>query len=318
MNAGGHGGKGRWQEMLDRFPAMRQVFHALRTLDEGEDATELLEFAARQAWMKDLSRRAASVARLDDTVPAEPENDDLADTLWGLYAASRVRDLLLLAHQPAPADASVRDLDEALGREQPRFRAVPIDQVTEFFAAIGCRPVSEASFDPILHEIVTCEAADHPDAPIQVTGQIWPALMVGELVFTRAGVHVRAGSAHAVPGIADRSILYDEYWRRHRATCDGSFWWGHNSQWKTPLRRDYITSRGHVYDYDAFSSFRSGLRESTAASDSVRRPLTSEQASFIKNRCLLRTNEEPTFDFLANGIDERPVSRHPAQGDSSG
>ena len=294
----------RWREMLSQFPAMRQVFHALCALGEGEDATEMLAFAARQEWMTDLARRAGSVARLDDTVPAEPQTDDLLKTLWELYAASRVRDVLLLAHQPGPADDSVRDLDEALGRQQPRFPPVPAGQITQFFAAVGCQPVTEAGFDPILHEIISCEAAEEPDAPIQITRHAWPALMIGELVFARAGVHVRAGSAHAVPGIADRSTLQWEYWRRHRTTCDGSFWWGHNSQWRTQLRRDYITSRGHVYDFDAFSSF-SRQGRLPAADDSAQAPLTADQASFIKNRCQPRTDEEPSFDYLDRGIDER-------------
>jgi hypothetical protein len=293
-----------WREMLSRFPAIRQVFHALCALGGGEDATELLALAFRQEWMADLARHAESVARLDDTMPVEPEMDDLLRTLWELYAASRVRDVLLLAHQPGSAGSSVRDLDEALGREQPRFLPVPAGQITQFFGAIGCQPVSEASFDPILHEIISCEAADEPDAPIQVTGQAWPALAIGELVFARAGVHTRAGSAHAVPGTADRSTLHWEYWRRHRTTSDGSFWWGHNSQWKTELRRDYITSRGHVYDFDAFSSFSRQGRLAVAG-DSPQAPLTDDQASFIKNRCQLRTDEEPSFHYLGYGIDER-------------
>ena len=256
----------RWREILSEFPAIRQVFHALCAMGEGEDATEVLDFAARQQWMSDLARRfEIVVARFDDTMAYEPEDDGLAQTLCQLYAASRVRDVLLLTHQPVSADDSVRELDEALGRKQPVFRAVPVDQVTEFFAAIGCRPVTEASFDPILHEILTCKAAGHPGSPIEITGQAWPALMIGELVFTRAGVHVQAGSAHAVPGMADRSTLHWEYWRRHRTTWDGSFWWGHNSQWKTALRRDYITSRGHVYDFDAlFSSHLRRMREHRA------------------------------------------------------
>ncbi len=167
---------------------------------------------------------------------------------------------LLLDHQPGPVTGEVRDLDRALGREQPVFRPVPVGEITRFFAVIGCQPVTEASFDPILHEIITCDAAGDPAAPVQVTGQAWPVLMIGELVFARAGVHVRAGSAHAVPGAADRSALHWEYWRRHRTTSDGSFWWGHNSQWRTELRRDYITSRGRVYDFDAFSSSSSARR----------------------------------------------------------
>src|ERR1700722_1354342 len=44
-------GPGRWREMLTDFPGMRQVFHALCDMSEGEDATELLGFAARQQWM---------------------------------------------------------------------------------------------------------------------------------------------------------------------------------------------------------------------------------------------------------------------------
>lgn len=296
----------RWSQMLERFPAVRQVFHALCEMGEGEDATGLLEFAARQDWMAELGRRLDSVvARFDDTMAYEPEDDGLVDILCQLYAASRVRDVLLLAHQPAPPDEAVRELDEALGREQPGFRPVPVDQITQFFAVLGCQPVTETSFDPILHEVITCEAADDPDAPIQVTSHAWPALMLGDLVFTRAGAHVRAGSAHAVPGIADGSALHWEYWRRHRTTSDGSFWWGHNSQWKTTMRRDYITSRGPVYDYDAlYSAFHRRIRHSRD-DDSVREPLTADQASFIKNRCQLRRNSEPGFQYLDCGMDER-------------
>jgi hypothetical protein len=295
-----------WREMLGSFPEMRQVFHVLCAIGDGDDAAEVLEFAAWQEWMADLARRfQTAVARFDDTMAYEPEDDGLVETLWQLYAASRVRDALLLAHQPVPADESVRELDQSLHRKQPVFRPVPVDQVTEFFAAIGCRAVTEASFDPILHEILTCEAADDPGAPIKITGQAWPALTIGELVFTRAGVYVRAGSAHAVPGVADRSTLHWEYWRRHRTTSDESFWWGHNSQWKTMLRRDYITGRGHVYGFDAlFSTFLRRAREHLDHGG-AQPPLTADQASFIKNRCQLRDNKEPDFLYPERGIDER-------------
>lgn len=292
--------------MLDRFPAIRQVFHALCEMGEGEDATGLLGFATRQDWMGKLGRLLDSVvARFDDTMAYDPEDDGLVDTLWQLYGASRVRDVLLLAHQPAPPHGAVRELDEALGREQPGFRPVPVDQITQFFAALGGRPVTDTSFDPVLHEIITCEAAADPDAPIQVLSHAWPALMLGDLVFTRAGVRVRAGSAYAVPGVADGSVLHWEYWPRHGTTSDGSFWWGHNSQWKTTMRRDYITSRGPVYDYDAlYSAFWRRIRHSRHG-DSGREPLTADQASFIKNRCQLRLNSEPGFQYLDYCIDER-------------
>ena len=293
-----------WRDRLEKYPSLRQVFHALCDLGEEEDATELLDFAAQQEWMADVARRAANEARLDNTMPLEPETDDLLTTLWELYAASRVRDVLLFGHQPAPVEDSVRELDKALYREPPRFRPVGIDEVIRFFAAIGAQPVTEASFDPILHEVVTCEASEDEEAPIQIIGQAWPALMIGELVFTRAGVHIKAGAAHAVPGIADRSTLEWEYWRRHRHTSDGSFWWGSNSQWRTEIRRDYITSSGCVYDYDAFSSFRRRNRLLTQ-DDRADQPLTADQESFIKNRCGLRTEVDPDSKYLSYGIDER-------------
>lgn len=95
----------RWPETLREFPAIRQVFHALCAMGEGEDATELLDFAGRQQWMADVAGRFQTVvARFDDTMAYEPEDDGLAETLWQLYAASRVRDVLFLAHQPVPAD----------------------------------------------------------------------------------------------------------------------------------------------------------------------------------------------------------------------
>jgi hypothetical protein len=69
--------------MLSEFPAVRQVFHALCATGEDEDATELLDFAARQEWMAGLARRFESVvARFDDTMAYEPEDDGLVETLW--------------------------------------------------------------------------------------------------------------------------------------------------------------------------------------------------------------------------------------------
>lgn len=65
------------------------------------------------------------------------------------------------------------------------------------------------------------------------------------------------------------------------------------------------TGRGHVYNYDAFSS-SSRLRRPHSGGDSAQQVgLTDDQASFIKNRCQLRTDDEPGFDYLDYGIDER-------------
>jgi hypothetical protein len=134
--------------------------------------------------------------------------------------------------------------------------------------------------------------------------------MIGELVFTRAGVHVRAGSEHAVPGIADRSTLYWEFWRRHRATSDLSFGWGFNSQWRTNFRRDYMTSRGRVYNFDALSAWRQQMsrRLSLVYDSAPQEPPTPDEVRFIKNRCQLRTDDVPDPDYL---VDSSINERHP-------
>jgi hypothetical protein len=44
-----------WREMLGSFPEMRQVFHVLCAIGDGDDAAEVLEFAAWQEWMADLA-----------------------------------------------------------------------------------------------------------------------------------------------------------------------------------------------------------------------------------------------------------------------
>lgn len=129
---------GRWREILGEFPAIRQVFHALCALGEGEDATEVLGFAARQEWMAVLARRAGSVARLDDTVPFEPGDEDLLETLWELYAASRVRDVLLLAHQPGPVARSAN-------WTRPSAASSPVSGASPWIRSRSSSPSSAAS-----------------------------------------------------------------------------------------------------------------------------------------------------------------------------
>ena len=123
-------------------------------------------------------------------------------------------------------------------------------------------------------------------------------LMIGELVFARAGVRVRAGAAHARPGVADRSTMYWEYWRRHRPTIDDSFGWGTNSQWQTAFRRDYRTTRGSLFNLDARSAQPPNPPELTGA----------EAAEFVKNRCALRAEPDDQFTPPDQMIDERSSS----------
>jgi hypothetical protein len=193
-----------WREAIPRF-GMRSLFHALCDLDH-DDPEPILDYASGQPALTDLAERFSQLSVLDRTHPYQPGDEPLRTSLALLYAASRVRDVLLMAHQPEPADPAgqreQREMDEVLGRTRPSFPAVPVGRIADFFALIGCRPVTVTGFDPAVHEIVSCHPAPAPGTPITITGQLWPALMIGELVFARAGVTVQAGAAHARPGVA--------------------------------------------------------------------------------------------------------------------
>lgn len=243
-----------WRETVTGL-GIRGVFHALCRLDPGEDATEVLDFATGQDWMRELADRSGRLAVLSRTAPVDPGDVDQVRSLELLYAAGRVRDVLLLGHQPDPAGDEVPELDEALGREQPRFRPVPADQIAAFFASIGARAETGLSFDPILHEIVSC--------------------------------------------------LHWEYWRRHRPTQDGSFWWGSNSQWRTEIRRDYITDRGNVYNFDASSDWHKRMNETIAGIARIPAPTPDLAAELVKNRCLLRDADGEQFRWPDHIVDER-------------
>jgi len=50
--------------------------------------------------------------------------------------------------------------------------------------------------------------------------------------------------------VAARSCLYWAWWRRNRKVVDLSHGWGHNSQWATDFRRDYLTDEDLHYNID--------------------------------------------------------------------
>ncbi|MFI9360821.1 hypothetical protein ACIG5E_07135 [Kitasatospora sp. NPDC053057] len=146
---------------------------------------------------------------------------DDEDLLEELYALSRVSDYLLLDPQLPP--------------------------YLHLFTALGMTPFDTHSpFDPFLHEITEVEQAEDPNTPIEILDIRWPGLMLGELLFSRAGVRVRAGAAHAERGVADRWPIYWTHRRAHRPTRDLSQGWGNNSQWRTDFRLDYRTADGDL------------------------------------------------------------------------
>lgn len=206
------------------------------------------------------------------------------DLLEQAYALSRVSDVLLLALQPSlPADAErpwAHDLH--LDREWPQ---ISVSQYLAVFTALGMTEINVEGFDPFFHEIVAVDQAEDPDAPIEITDTVWPGLMFNELLFNRAGVRVRAGARYAEARVADQSTLYEVFLRRYRPTSDGSLGWGHNSQWKTDFRRDYLTSTTYHLNVDADIDHDAGPFDSPALSTA------EERRDLLRHRCLVRKPE---------------------------
>jgi hypothetical protein len=112
--------------------------------------------------------------------------------------------------------------------------------------------------------------------------EVWPALMLGGMMFCRAGCIVTGGRAHVAKEIAGRSKLYWTFRRKDRPCNDESHGWGSNSQWRTRLRRDYQTADGLHYNVDARESLN-------AAGELVEGLPRSAMIELVRNRCLVKT-----------------------------
>ncbi|WP_051712108.1 hypothetical protein [Streptomyces sp. NRRL S-350] len=198
-------------------------------------------------------------------------DEDGQELLQELYALGRVSDVLLL-HPELPC----------------RLR---------LFTALGMTPFEDATpFDPFLHEIVEVEQAADPQAPIEVLAVRHPGLMLGELLFSRAGVRIRAGAAHAQLGVADRFPLYWTFRRADRRTHDLSHNWGGNSQWRTDFRLDYRTSGGDHLNVAENGSVdgRPDLGHYQDLTPDERLLTPAERRELLRHRCLLRAPQAAT------------------------
>jgi hypothetical protein len=213
----------------------------------------------------------------------EPGGQEL---IWELYALHRISDRMLLTFQP-PSDEP--------GSPDP----LPLLSEREYldvFTSLGMTPFEDGdAFDPFLHEIVEVEQADDPHAPIEITEVLWPGLMLGRLLFNRAGVRVGAGVEHAQRGVADRSPLYWTFQRRHRPAIDLSQGWGSNSQWRTGFRLDYRTPDGDRLNVagdrpiDGSDDLQLDHLKNLTPEERLLTP--GDRRELLRHRCLLRTPE---------------------------
>ena len=209
------------------------------------------------------------------------------------YALSRISDVLLLGLQPSIDSSLGVPWAHQLHLVNNDWPAVSRQEYLTLFTALGMTETTEREFDPFLHEIVEVEQTPDPGAPIEITEVVWPGLMLGEMLFNRAGVRVRAGAEHAQAGVADRFVLYSTFLRRYRATRDRSLGWGHASQWDTDFRRDYRTAEADHLNVDRCGDIdRLSESEDDDGLTEIDALLTpAERRELLRHRCLLRTPE---------------------------
>ena len=230
-------------------------FDVRDTAEPGWGTEILLPFLERNsqavAELRELGRPESRWVRIDP-------DPTYYTKLEGLYALSRIVDILVAPFQPVNNDRALL----AINADHPWWEG-PLpsaDAWRPFGAALGGVAVSEERFHPFFHEIVSVQRADDPDEPPSLVDEYWPGLLVGSLVLVRSGVAVRAGIKVMDPFVASTSCLYWSWWRRNRVVRDESHGWRQNSQWGTDFRRDYVVDGELYYNVDWIGRERSGPR----------------------------------------------------------
>jgi hypothetical protein len=171
--------------------------------------------------------------------PGSPIPDADNDDLYELYALSRICDLLLLGLPGGD-----------MGEREWRAPSISPHDFQAFFESLGMATTWPQNYSPFHHEIAGLVSSEDVHQEPKVLEFVWPCLMLGPMLFMRAGVHVSAGSQVLAPGIADTSTIYWAYFRKSRPTSDLSKGWGSNSQWRTHFRRDYQIGSSFYFNVD--------------------------------------------------------------------
>lgn len=217
----------------------RELYQALMAYDGAATYSDLLRpwLANNRAdarWIRDFGNCQGS------PIPAADYDD-----LFRLYALSRVFETLLLRFQNGEAD----------GSNWPG-PALTVAEYTTFADATGLKVVQPTRYTPFHHEVVAVEACKDPLAAPVLLANHWPCLMIGNMLFMRAGVTVLAAEHQLAPGIADVATIYWSHRRKNRPTNDLSHGWGSNSQWRTCFCRDYQIRDTYFFNVDGKSNLK--------------------------------------------------------------
>lgn len=190
---------------------------------------------------------------------------------WDLYSASRISDIMLLRFQQGEIDLY-------------NGPAITLDNYLDFFDCIGFEEVKITEFHPFYCEPI--EVINEDIDEIKISEVKWPALKLGNMLFSRGGVVVKAPENLLKRGVADNSCLYWTFRRKYRPTCDQSHGWGGNSQWSTNFRRDFDLSDRYIYNYDAKEMGNTKYASPELDMEGLKK---HEVNDFIRYRCLTTT-----------------------------
>ena len=214
--------------------AARELYHSLLKYDGTAAHTEVLQpWLARNreeaCWIRNFGNR------LGNPIPAAEPGD-----LYRLYALSRVCETLILGFQQGQAD----------GCDWPGL-VISKAQYASFVDAVGLTIVHPTRYTPFHHEVVNLEVSREPLMEPVLLSTEWPCLMIGSMLFMRAGATVLANEHQLAVGVADATTIYWSHRRKNRPTNDLSDGWGSNSQWRTGIRRDYHFHEWFYFNVDA-------------------------------------------------------------------
>ena len=257
--------------MVASLPAFRALYHLLRDYQDRPEHADVYHDILLP-WQSQ-ALEAMSVLRVYGGIEASRWGPDQPDPCNGgdsryyscrehLYALSRISDLLVLPQQKVwdflnpPLWSWTL---ESVERHFSWMRDVGIPQWTPsislaernaWLRSLGFEEFQQPTFHPFYHEIVEVEQSPDPDEPISLLGIVWPGFMLGQMMFCRAGVRIRGGERFVRKDLAEHSHLYWAFVRHNRPAVDRSHGWGHNSQWSTDFRRDYVDQDAYYYNVD--------------------------------------------------------------------
>jgi len=148
------------------------------------------------------------------------------DAEYKLYALNRINEVLLLNFQEKRGKGS--DISN-----------ITLEEYREFWKGVGLSIVDPIEFHSFLCEIYEVEECSKSNHQPEILSTRWPCLMFGDLLFSRAGVYIKASPNLIVKNIAEISTLYWSHCRNNRPRADLADGWGSNSQWRTRFRLDY-------------------------------------------------------------------------------